>query len=530
VGGGFGQKFITAHDEVTIALAARVLGRPVKWIEDRRENLIASSHARTDRTTVELALDADAHILGAYVDELEDAGAFPVGSAGGAAPAVGAYFPGPYRVPVLGWEARAAWTNTCQRGAYRGPWMMETVAREQMIDVAARAVGIDPLELRRRNVIQRDELPHTTAMGMTYDDSITPADTLEQAAALIGYDAFRAEQQRALTEEGRLLGIGLALYIEPCAMGMMDPLGSETATVRVHPDGTVMVSLGSGSHGQGIETTMAQVVAEELGIDLALVAVVQGDTAVAPYGRGTGGSGTAIIGANACSAAAGIVRAKAFEIAAQLLEANADDLEARDDGTVGVRGTPGHGVAWTEIARVAYHETARLPDGVTPSLEATHTYKAPMVTWANACHAVTVEIDRDTGAVSILRYVVSEDAGRLINPMIVAGQVVGGVAQGIAGALYEHIVYDADGNPLTTTFMDYLVPTAAEIPDVELGHLETPAPNPGGYKGVGEGGAIGAPAAVCNAVADALALVGAELRRQPCGPDQVLDALEAVGA
>ncbi len=528
VGGGFGQKFMLQRDEQTIAVAAVRLGRSIKWIEDRRENLIASNHARADRTTVELAVAADGTILGAMVDEIEDAGAWPVGSTGGAAPAVGAYFTGPYRIPHLSWHARAVWTNTCQRGAYRGPWMMETTAREQMIDVVARQLGLDPLEVRRRNVIQSDELPYVTPMGMMYDESITPSQTLELAAEMIGYDAARAEQQRAFADEGRLLGIGLSLYIEPCAMGMMDPLSTETATVTVQPTGMVTVALGSGSHGQGLETTMAQVVADELGVDFERVVVVQGDTASAPYGRGTGGSGSAIIGSNACRAAAGAVREQIVHIAAHMMEAAPTDLEIVDS-RVQVKGTPTRNLDVTDVARVAYWETAALPPGTDPSLNATRSYKAPLVTWANACHAALVEVDRVTGQVRIDRYIVAEDCGTIINPAIVDGQIAGGVAQGISGVLFEHALYDDDGNPLATTFMDYLIATAAEMPTIEIGHVVTAAPNPGGHKGVGEGGAIGAPACVFNAVADALALVGAEVRDQPLGPRQVMQALMDAG-
>src|SRR5450432_4217908 len=213
VGGGFGQKFFTPRDELVVALAARRLGRAVKWIEDRRENLIASNHARVDRSTCTVAVDADGHILGGYIDNLEDCGAFPVGSTGGVGPFVGMLFPGPYRMPLLRWKGTAVWTNTCNRGAYRGPWMMETVAREQMMDTVARAVGLDPLELRRRNVIHASELPYTTAMGFEYD-IVTPDETLEQAAGLLDYPAFRAEQARALADDGRLLGVGISLYIE----------------------------------------------------------------------------------------------------------------------------------------------------------------------------------------------------------------------------------------------------------------------------------------------------------------------------
>ena len=520
VGGGFGQKYFTPHDELVVALAAQHLGRAVKWIEDRRENLIASNHARVDRSTCTLALDADGHILGGYIDNLEDCGAFPVGSTGGVGPFVGILFPGPYRMPMLRWKSTAVWTNTCGRGAYRGPWMMETVAREQLMDVAARAIGIDPLELRRRNVIHASELPHTTAMGLEYD-VITPEETLEQAAAMLDYEAFRAEQERAFREDGRLLGVGIGLYVEPSAMGSIDPLSTETATIRVQPTGKVVVSMGSGSHGQGLETTMPQVVADELGIALDDVVLVQGDTATSPFGRGTGGSGSAVIGGGACREAALIVRTKAFEIAAHLMEAAPADLEITN-GEISVRGTPSRTVAFAEVARVAFLETARLPAGLAPGLDATASYKAPPFTWSNACHVCTVELDRHTGLVRIDRYIVSEDCGVMINPMVVEGQVAGGVVQGIGGVLYEHFVYDADGNPLTTTFLDYLLPTAAEVPTIEYGHVETRSNTPGGHKGMGEGGAIGAPPAVFNAVADALALVGARVTRQPLGPAQVL--------
>jgi aerobic carbon-monoxide dehydrogenase large subunit len=352
---------------------------------------------------------------------------------------------------------------------------------------------------------------------------VSPSETLEQAAHIIDYEAFRSEQRRAFAEQGRLLGVGLGLYVEP-STGMMDPMGTETAVVRVNPNGQVTVALGTGSHGQGIETTMAQVVAEELGIDFDDVTVVQGDSAVTAYGRGTGGSGTAVIAGNSCRNACAAVRAKAVAIAAHLMEAAPDDLEVVD-AQIAVKGTPTRSMAWKEIARVAHLETARLPEGMEAGLEATATFKAPPFSWSNACHACTVEVDRATGVVSILRYVVSEDCGVMINPMIVEGQVAGGVVQGIGGTLYEHFVYDDDGNPLTTTFLDYLLPTATEVPTIEYGHVETPAPTPGGHKGMGEGGAIGSPPAIFNAVADALALAGAHVDRTPLSPDAILRAL-----
>jgi len=526
VGGGFGQKFFMPRDEQIVVAAAVKIGRVVKWIEDRRENLIAANHARADRITVEMAVDAEGHLLAARLDHLEDCGAYPVGGTGGVGPFVAMLFPGPYRLGRIGFVSTAVWTNTCGRGAYRGPWMLETVAREEMLDLVARAIGVDPLEVRRRNVIHADELPFTTAMGMELDH-VTPAETLEQAVEIIGYDEFRAEQRAAFERDGRLLGIGIGLYVEPTSMGS-GSLGVETATVRVQPSGKVTVMLGTGSHGQGVETTMAQVVAEYLGVAIDDVVVVQGDTASSPFGGGTGGSRTAVVAGGATREASIEVRQKAVEIAAHLLEAAPEDLEV-EDGRVSVRGTPTRGVEMSEIARVAYNSPAELPEGLAPSLEATVSYQAPPITWSNACHICSVEVDPDTGIVKMLRYVVSEDCGVMINPMIVEGQIAGGVAQGIGGVLYEHFVYDEYGTPLTTTFLDYLVPTATEVPVIEYGHVETRSPTPGGHKGMGEGGAIGSPPAVFNAVADALALRGAKVTAQPLTPTRILDALDATG-
>ncbi|MBM3671492.1 MAG: xanthine dehydrogenase family protein [Actinobacteria bacterium] len=523
VGGGFGQKYFVQRDELSVIAAAHHLGRSVKWIEDRRENLIASNHARADAITVRMALDEEGHILGAHLDHLEDCGALPVGGTGGTGPFAAMLFTGPYKVPQLGFRSRQIWTNTCGRGAYRGPWMLESVAREEMIDLAARQIGIDPLELRRRNVLHASDLPYTMPAGIPIEN-VTLPETLEQAVEIIDYDASRAEQRRAFDEEGRLLGIGIGLYAEPTSMSN-GALGVETATVRVQPSGAVTVMMGTGSHGQGIETTMAQVVAEYLGVTIESVTVVQGDTATSPFGGGTGGSRTAVIAGGAAREASLEVREKVLQIGAHLLEAAPEDLEM-EDGNIAVRGTPAKAITLAEVARVALNSPAELPPDVGPSLEATVSYQAPPITWSNACHACTVEVDETTGLVEVLRYVVSEDCGVMINPMIVEGQVAGGVVQGIGGVLYEHLVYDDDGNPLTTTFMDYLVPTAAEVPTIEYGHIETRSPTPGGHKGMGEGGAIGSPPAVFNAVADALALRGIKVTDQPLTPNRVVDLLE----
>jgi aerobic carbon-monoxide dehydrogenase large subunit len=522
VGGGFGQKYFMPRDEMTVVLASRLLGQPLKWIEDRRENLIASNHARMDRAEVTLCTDHEGHFLAARIDHLEEAGAYPTGGTGGTGMFVGLLFPGPYRLPKLAWSTSAVWTNTCGRGAYRGPWMFETVAREQLVDVVARSLGVDPLELRRRNVVSRDELPYAAASGMVYDH-VSPAETLEQAASIIGYDDFRREQEAALSR-GRHLGIGIGLYLEP--QTGMGALGVEAATVRVTPSGKVEVFTGSGSHGQGLETTMAQVVADELGVPLEDVVVRQGDTDATPFGAGTGGSRSAPILSSACRQASTALRDKIVRIASHLLEAATEDLVV-EGGAVSVRGTPSVSVRLTEVARLAYRESDSLPSGVEPGLEVTSRYKAPPVMYSNACHMCTCEVDVETGEVGFLRYVVSEDCGVMINPMVVEGQIAGGVVQGIGGVLYEHLVYDESGNPLTTTFLDYLLPTAAEVPLIEYGHVETPAATPGGHKGMGEGGAIGAPPAVFNAVADALAPLGVRLTDQPLTPSALLEAIEA---
>lgn len=524
VGGGFGQKYFLQREEMAVALAARATGRTIKWVEDRRENLTSATHARTDRATVTVGVDAEGRIVAARLDHLEDVGALPVGGTGAMGVAVASLFTGPYRVPRFSWRTTAVFTNTCGRGAYRGPWMFETVAREQMMDAVARAIGMDPLEFRRRNVLRRDELPYTTPTGVVIAD-VSPAETLEQAAELIGYESFRAEQA-AGRAEGRHLGIGLSLYIEPSTG--MGALGMESAIVRIDPGGVVHVAVGSGAHGQGIETTMAQVVADELGVDVDDVVVHQGDTAVAPFGGGTGGSRTAIVVGGAVRRAAAEARAKVAAIAAHMLEAAPEDIVI-ERGRAAVAGTPARSVSLAEVAAAAYLAPDRLPEGLAPGLEFAARHQAPPVTYSNACHACVCEVDVATGAVRLLRYVVSEDCGVMINPAIVEGQIAGGVAQGIGGALFEEVVYDGSGNPLTATFLDYLVPTADDVPPITYGHVETPSPALGGHKGMGEGGAIGAPAAVFNAVADALAPLGVRLRRTPLSPPALADALAASG-
>ena len=528
VGGSFGQKMFTMREEHAVVIAALAIGtRPVKWIEDRSENLISGGHSREESIAITVAVDDEGRLLGGRAHHVENVGAYPHPGNGQNSTAAMMMFPGPYRWSgpgSVGYHAQAVFTNTCGHCAYRGPWMMETTGREQMLDVVAQKLGIDPLEIRRRNIVSRADMPFTTPMQMQFE-TLSPAETLEQAAELIDYAGFRQEQERARAQ-GRLIGIGLSSYVEPqFGFGV---LGTEAATVRIEPSGAVNVYMSTGSHGQSVETTMAQVIADELGVAFDAVRIVQGDTARTPYGAGTGGSRTGAVAGGAAHVAAAAMRAKVLQIGAHLLEADVDDVEMRA-GVVAVKGVATAQVPLAAIAAVAYLDTDRLPPGVSPGLEVSERYKAPMFMFSNATHAVTVEVDRATGQVQILRYVVSEDCGNMINPMVVEGQIAGGVAQAIGGVFYEHMVYDEDGNPTTTTFLDYLLPTAAEVPDLEYGHVVTPSTTPGGYKGLGEGGAICAPAALLNAVRDALAPLGVTITEQPLSPDRVLALIEGSG-
>ncbi len=527
VGGGFGLKMMVTRDEAALFLAAVKYGdRPLKWIEDRRENLISACQAREEDIDLEMAVDADGHILGMKVHFWEDCGAFPAGSGSTAAMAIG-IIPGPYKIPMVGPSSDAVFTNTCGKAAYRGPWMMETVGREQMMDHVAREIGMDPIEFRRRNLVMATDLPYTTCTTMVYD-KITPSETMEQALQILDVDAFHREQTEARAS-GRLLGMGVSVYVEPSAIAF-GMLSTDGATIRMDQSGKVVVAVSTGSHGQSVETTLCQVVAEHLGCDIADVTLMQGDTSSSPLGPGTGGSRTAVIAGGAAQMAATRLRDKLIQIAAHTLEAAPEDLEV-NRSVVSVRGTPTKAVPFVQLAGMAYQMPEMLPPGMEPGLEANARYAPPApFTWSNASHVCTVEVDPETGIVKILRYIVSEDCGRMINPMVVEGQIAGGVVQGIGGVLFEHMIYDDMGNPLATTFLDYLLPSAPEIPDIEYGHIETPADNLAGFKGMGEGGAIGAPPAVANAIHDALAHLGVHPTSFPLGPSQIRDLIVEAAA
>ena len=518
-GGAFGQKVVPGREDIAVMLAAQLVPAPLKWIEDRRENLLAAGQARHEHAHTTFAFAEDGTLLAAAVDHVQDCGAYPIPWPVGTGAAVGMIFPGPYRIPAAAFSHRSVFSHTAGRTAYRGPWAFESMAREVVLDVAARRLAMDPVELRRRNMLSADELPYANAVGMPYSH-MSPRETFDHALELLDYDAFRAEQAAARAE-GRYRGVGTCSYVEPTTPGV-GYYGSEGATIRIDPSGKVLVYVAGGSSGNSLETTVVQLTADALGVPIADVATIQGDTALTPYGAGTGGSRSGSMLAGAVSVTAGVLRERLVAIAAHSLEAAPEDIEITD-GRAYVRGTPASAITVAEIAAKAYYQPAMLPPGLNAGLEASERYTASMMpNWANATHVCTCEVDVVTGMVKLLRYVVAEDCGPMINPDIVEGQIAGGTVQGIGGALLEELVYDEHGNPLATTFLDYLLPTASDAPTIEFGHVVTMGAGPGGYKGVGEGGAIGAPPAVVNAVNDALAPFGVEILRMPVRPDTIV--------
>ena len=523
VGGGFGVKGIVYPEDVALCLIAMRLGRAVKWVETRREGLLASAHARDHRYHVRAGFDGGGRLLAMDVRADCNAGAYSVypWTAGIEALMAGGLLAGPYKLEHYRCEVAAVATNTAPAGPYRGVARPATTfVMERVLDLGARALGIDPAAIRRVNLIGPADLPYTGATRLVHDSPSYPT-CFERALQAIGYDAFRAEQAR-WRGAGRHVGIGLANYNELTGLGqaasagprMPFRTGHEGATVRMDPSGAVTVLAGVTSQGQGLETTVAQLAASELGVPLSAVSVVIGDTDRTPFGLGAFASRQAVIGGGAVMRAARAVAEKIARIAARLLEAAPQDLELAD-GRVAVRGVPDRGLEIADVARVAHLETHRLPADVEPGLEATRFYDPIRGTFAAGSQAAVVEVDVETGAVAIRRYVCVEDTGRIINPLIVDGQVQGAIAQGIGGALSEHLVYDEAGQLLTGTFMEYALPTAEAIPSVGLHHVEEPADNLAGVRGVGEGGTLGPAAVLANAVADALAPLGIEPNELP---------------
>ena len=522
-GGGFGQKVVPMREDMCILLAARKVPVALKWIEDRRENLMSAGQARHVDGKARMAFDAEGNILAADIDFLQDVGAYPTPYPVLTTAAIGMFFPGPYRIPKASFNYKTVFSNTAGLAAYRGPWQYETLAREVLFDIAARKMNMDPVELRRRNILRGDEMPYFNPNGMPYDH-VAPADTFEQAVKILDHEGFRREQREAL-DQGRYIGLGFSAYIEPTGAAT-GHLATEGATIRMEPTGKINVYVNGGSTGNSIETTVVQLTADAVGANIEDVSTIQGDTAVTPYGAGTQGSRSGPMTAGAVHEAGGILRKQIVAMAAHRLGVEEADIELSGSKAV-VRDDPSKSVSFADIAYRSYYEPQQLPPGMPPTLEATarFTSQAP-IHWANATHACTCEVDVETGHVTLTRYIVSEDVGAMINPNVVEGQIAGGTVQGIGGALLENMAYDDDGNPLSSTFVDYLLPTATEVPPIEYGHVEIPGPGIGGYKGVGEGGAIGSTPAVINAINDALAPLGVTLTRLPASPAAIVELIE----
>mgnify|MGYP000344960502 CR=1 FL=1 len=537
VGGGFGSKIPTYGEECIVLWLSRQLGRPVKWTAKRSESFLSDAHGRDHYTEAELALDKDGRVLGLRVKTLANMGAY-INLFNTAVPTF-LYAPllsGQYRIPAIYCHVTGVFTNTVPIDALRGAGRPEACyVIERLMDVAARELGMDPAEIRRRNFIPADAFPYQTPVASVYDSGNYEG-ALEKALAAADYQRLRQEQEE-LRKQGRYIGIGIACYIEACGVApskLVGQLGAqaglwESALVRVHPTGRVTVFTGSHSHGQGHETTFAQIVAEELGVSLDDVEVVHGDTEAVPMGMGTYGSRSLAVGGSAIVVALNKVKDKARRIAAHLLEAAPEDIEFRD-GRFSVRGVPDRSIEWPMVALQAYL-AHNLPEGMEPGLEASGFYDPVNFTFPFGTHVSVVEVDPDTGQVKILRYVAVDDAGNIINPLVFDGQVHGGIAHGIGQALLEWGQFDEDGRPITASFMEYTMPRASHLPSFETQVQVTPCPhNPLGAKGIGEAGTIAASPCIVNAVVDALAPLGIRHLDMPLTPPRVWRAIQEARA
>jgi carbon-monoxide dehydrogenase large subunit len=534
VGGGFGSKLnVYAEELITVAVARR-RGGPARWTEGRSENAVATIQGRGQIQNMELAADAEGHITAVRANLTADMGAYLQLVTPGI-PLLGAFlYHGVYDVPAYHFECTGVFTNCTPTDAYRGAGRPEaTYALERAVDALAREVGIDATEIRRRNYIAPDKFPYTSIAGLTYDSG-NYEPTLDRALELVGYDALRAEQQRRRDAgETKHLGIGVSTYVEMCGLAPSRVLASlnfgaggwEAATVRVLPTGSVQVVSGATPHGQGHETCWSQIVADKLGIDPAAVEVLHSDTAVSPIGLDTYGSRSLPVGGVAVGMATEKVIEKAKVIAAHQLECSEDDLELVE-GELRVRGTPSKAMTVQAVAFEAF-TAHNLPDDVEPGLTAQVVYDPPNFVFPFGTHIAVVEIDEETGDTRLVDYAAVDDCGPQVNPMIVEGQLHGGIVQGAAQALWEEAVYDSDGNLRNASLMDYLVPSAAEVPSIKLDHTVTPSPtNDLGVKGIGEAGTIGSAPAVMNAVIDALAPLGITEMAMPARPERVWSAIQ----
>src|SRR5215831_11104196 len=524
LGGGFGTKASGYAEDTLIPIAAMALGRPVKWIESRREHMSGAAHARHQVHAISLAAARDGTILGVRDRIWLDLGAYNVWGVVLPYNTV-AHLIGPHRIKNMRVDVQAVVTNKTPNAPYRGAGRPETVfAMDRIVDCLARELRMDPAEIRRRNYIRPDELPYELGMPyrdgnpLVYDTGDFP-DALEKALEAADYEKFRTEQP-SWRARGIHRGIGISGYVEGTAIGPF-----EGATVKLDLAGRALVATGAINSGQGHETSFAQIAADALGVPLEWVTVVGGDTAAVPFGVGTFASRSAVTAGNSIADACREVRTRLARAAASLLEAAPDDIEI-EDGRAYVKGSPASAVDLARVIQASIPTFAK-PGVASPDFEASAYHHVPTVTYASAVHVALVEVDTGTGAVRLLRYVVAHDCGKLINPLIVEGQIHGGVAQGVGGGLLEEMMYDEQGQLLTGTFMDYLIPTSMELPPIETVHLEYPSPrNPLGVKGIGEGGAISPPAAIANAVEDALSPWNGRVTRTPLGPSTVLELID----
>ncbi len=527
VGGGFGAKIEVSPEHILVGALALHLGRPVRWMETRSESMTAMVHGRAQIQHVEIGAKKDGTITGVKVRLIGDGGAYP---------GQGAYLPGltqlmlsgVYRIPAVAASLAFVATNATPVNAYRGAGRPEAAALiERAVDLLAGELGMDPVEVRRKNLIPKDAFPYTTATGAHYDVGDYER-ALDEALRLADYEGLRREQgERRRRGDLHQLGIGISCYVEITALA----LGNEFGAVEVHPDGRLTVLTGTSPHGQGHATAFAQIVAEMLKVPFDAVTVVHSDTALVPRGEGTMGSRSAQVGGSAVLRATEGVLERARRLAAHLLEAGVDDVVLFDDGRIGIAGAPDRALSWSELAEAA-SDPSRVPEGMEPGLAAKGDFsQSADGTFPFGAHVAVVEVDTQTGRTRLIRHVAVDDCGRILNPLLVEGQVHGGLAQGIAQALYEEVLYDEDGNPLTSSLMNYEIPSAAEFPLFETAHTETPTPlNPLGAKGIGESATIGSTPAVQNAVIDAVSHLGVRHIDMPLTPERVWRAIrEAAG-
>lgn len=533
VGGSFGSKGSLYPEEILLCVAAKKLRRSLKWTADRLEDIGSSSQAFAETIEAEMGFDENGIVIALQADVIGDVGAYSIypWTCGLEPVQVVSFLPGPYKIRSYRGAVRGVATNKPPTGPYRGVGRpISTFVTERLMDMGARALGIDPVEIRRRNLVRGDEFPYRIASGIIWDKAAFIG-CLEAAALAGEYEELR-RRRSAARAEGRYFGIGIAAYAEltgigsriAVAPGMPINTGSETAKIRIDSTGAVTAAFGVASHGQGLETTLAQVIADDLGARFEDIRIVQGDSDGVPMSTGTYASRSTVLGGGAAKYASQILLEKIKKVATHLLEAGAEDIEV-SGGRAVVAGTD-RAVTFRQIARAVYSDMKTLPIEARQELEASYTYDPVNGTTACATHLVAVEVDPTTCLVKLHKYVVAEDCGRIINPMIVDGQVHGGVAQGIGAALYEEMIYDEDGQLVSASLVDYVIPSAVEIPGIDVVHVESESAVAGGFRGMGEGGTIGAPAAIANAISDALSALDINVSILPMTPERIFRLLE----